>query len=77
MTPTIRAARPVLLSVALLGAIILMCMGLIKNGDANVIPLWYQGLLIIGFGWFFKDRTKERQEVMEIKEKKVKNVEPA
>ena len=62
MRLNIRSARPILLGIATAGAIVLMGMGLVMQGTAEVVPLWFQGLIGGGFVWFFRDRTKERDE---------------
>ena len=62
MRLNIRSARPILLGIATTGAIVLMGMGLVMQGTAEVVPVWFQGLIAGGFVWFFRDRTKERDE---------------
>lgn len=53
--------RPILCMASLLVAGSMMLYGLMNLGTADVVPAWFQGLVMGSFGWFFFDRSLNKR----------------
>ena len=61
MKLTKASARPILCGAWLLVVALMMLYGLVALGTAEVVPLWFQGVGAIAWGWFWRDRMKAHE----------------